>query len=152
MKTSHTNIVQKYLTNRQPNKIILVPPPPVNITEQKLNRQTRRTLAQIRSNHSPFLKEYLNKIKLRHTLHLFVHSAKHPRTTQNISSPAHTYTQSSHPGTSGRIPSAAWGCSTNGSWRSATLPRRAPGPRPLSRAGWVDTTTTRKAVMKSASF
>ena len=62
MKHSHTKIVQTYLSNRQPNKILQATPPPVHPSEQQLDRPTRRTLAQIRSNHSPFLKEYLHKI------------------------------------------------------------------------------------------
>src|SRR6478609_7283358 len=46
----------------KPNKIINQPSPPINEDEQTLLRNTRRTLAQLRTNKSSFLKSYLHKI------------------------------------------------------------------------------------------
>jgi len=62
MKTIHTTIVQNYLTHRLPNKVLKQTPPVINKSEETLPRQTRRTLAQLRTNRSPFLMTYLNKI------------------------------------------------------------------------------------------
>ena len=62
IKRTHKEIVHTYLSNRKPNKITESVPPSIDKTEQNLDRRTRRTLSQIRSNHSPFLTHYLHKI------------------------------------------------------------------------------------------
>ena len=63
----------------KPNKILNTLPPTIHDSEQTLDRHTRRTLAQLRSNHSPFLKQYLHKINP--FSHLFAHFATNTRTT-----------------------------------------------------------------------
>jgi hypothetical protein len=62
LKTIHTSIVQKYMTDRHPNKILNKEPPTINKSEESLSRKTRRILAQIRTNKSPLLFTYKHKI------------------------------------------------------------------------------------------
>ena len=61
LTTIHTQIVQNHIAT-QHNNLLNAPPPPVNDTEQTLPHHTRRTLAQLRANKSPFLRSYLHKI------------------------------------------------------------------------------------------
>ena len=58
----HTSIVSRYLATRGNNKILHTPPPHTSISEERLPRLTRRTLAQLRTNKSPFLKSYLHRV------------------------------------------------------------------------------------------
>jgi len=62
IKEIHHSIVENHIQSLKPNKIINQPAPPINKDEQTLLRKTRRTLAQLRTNKSPFLKSYLHKI------------------------------------------------------------------------------------------
>jgi hypothetical protein len=62
IKTIHTTLVQKYLDSKIPNKIINSIAPKIDKSEESLPRKTRRTLAQLRDNKSPFLLSYKNKI------------------------------------------------------------------------------------------
>ena len=62
MKTIHTQIVQNYLQDIQPNKVLNSTALTISPTEQTLSRQTRRTLAQLRTNKSPLLLSYLHNI------------------------------------------------------------------------------------------
>src|SRR6476661_9116926 len=62
IKEIHHSIVKNHLQSYKPNKIINQPAPPINKDEQTLLRKTRRTLVQLRTNKSPFLKSYLHKI------------------------------------------------------------------------------------------
>jgi hypothetical protein len=62
MTTIHTTLVKNYLENRSPNAILQQIPPEINNNEETLPRKTRRTLAQLRANESPFLLSYMNKI------------------------------------------------------------------------------------------
>jgi hypothetical protein len=62
IKSIHTTVVANYLTNRKYNKIINEPAPKINETKQTLPRGTRRTLAQLRTGKSPFLRTYKHKI------------------------------------------------------------------------------------------
>ena len=52
----HTSIVSRHLATRGNNKILGTPPPHTSSSEEILPRLTRRTLAQLRTNKSPFLK------------------------------------------------------------------------------------------------
>ena len=61
-KTIHTRITNDYLQRREPNNITNDIPPPIDKSETTLNKKTRRTLAQLRTNKSPFLNQYLHKI------------------------------------------------------------------------------------------
>ena len=58
----HTSIVSGHLAIRGNNKILCAPPPHISSSEEILPRITCRTLAQLRTNKSPFLKSYLHKV------------------------------------------------------------------------------------------
>ena len=62
LKTIHTTIVQRHLRDRPNNKILDRPPPDIDKSEETLTRPTRRRLAQLRTNKSPLLRQYLHKI------------------------------------------------------------------------------------------
>ena len=62
MRHIHTSIVSRHLATRGNNKILRTPPPRISSSEEILPRLTRRTLAQLRTNKSPFLKSYLHKV------------------------------------------------------------------------------------------
>ena len=55
MRHIHTSIVSRHLATRGNNKILRTPPPHTSSSEEILPRLTRRTLAQLRTNKSPFL-------------------------------------------------------------------------------------------------
>ena len=58
----HTQIVTNHMQTIPHNKILNRTPPEINITEQALPHYTRRLLAQLLTNKSPILHEYLHKI------------------------------------------------------------------------------------------
>ena len=62
MRHIHTASVSMHLAIRGNNKILRTPPPHTSSSEEILPRLTRRTLAQLRTNKSPFLKSYLHKV------------------------------------------------------------------------------------------
>ena len=62
LKTIHTTIVQRHLRDRPINKVLDRPPPDIDKSEATLTRPTRRHLAQLRTNKSPLLRQYLHKI------------------------------------------------------------------------------------------
>ena len=62
MRHIHTSIVSWHLATRGNNKILRTRPPHTSSSEERLPRLTRRTLAQLRTNKSPFLKSYLYKV------------------------------------------------------------------------------------------
>ena len=62
MRHIHTSIVSRRLATRGNNKILRTPPPHTSSSEEILPRLTRCTLAQLRTNKSPFLKSYLHKV------------------------------------------------------------------------------------------
>ena len=62
MRPIRTSIVSRHLATRGNNKILCTPPPHISSSEERLPRLTRRTLAQFRTNKSPFLKSYLHKV------------------------------------------------------------------------------------------
>ena len=72
MRDIHTSIVSQHLDARDNNKILRAHPPQVSRTEDNLPRHMRRTLAQLRTNKSPFLLSYLPKSTSQHSHH---HSA-----------------------------------------------------------------------------
>src|SRR6476619_2866787 len=65
IKEIHHSIVENHIQSLKPNKIINQPAPPINKGKRTFLRKTRRTLAQLRTNKSPFLKSYLHKINPR---------------------------------------------------------------------------------------
>ena len=62
MRLIHASIVSRHLATGGNNKILRTPPPHISSSEERLPRLTRRTLAQLRTNKSPFLKSYLHKV------------------------------------------------------------------------------------------
>ena len=62
MRHIHTSIVSRHLSTRGNNKILRTPPPHIISSEEILPCITRRTLAQLRTNKSPFLKSYFHKV------------------------------------------------------------------------------------------
>ena len=62
MRHVHTSVVSMHLATRGNNKILCTPPPYISSSEDILLRLTHRTLAQLRTNKSPFLKSYLHKV------------------------------------------------------------------------------------------
>ena len=62
LKTIHSKIVTDHTRRREPNKILQEPAPAIHPSEQELPRHIRRALAQLRTNKSPLLLQYLNKI------------------------------------------------------------------------------------------
>ena len=72
MRHIHTSIVSRHLATRGNNKIMRTPPPHISRSEERLPHLTCRTLAQLRTNKSPFLKSYLHKVDSKtHPSHLF---------------------------------------------------------------------------------
>ena len=76
-KTFHLAIVTKHLTKRNNNKILQALPPNICSSEETHTRQTLRTLDQLRTNNSPFLKFYLHKIDAYKHLHLQLQTHTH---------------------------------------------------------------------------
>ena len=94
----HTSIVSRYLVTRGKNKILRTPSPNNSYPEEILPRLTRRTLAQLRTNKSPFLKLYLHKVDAKsHISPLCLLCNTHTHTTHIISSTAPTYAPHCHP-------------------------------------------------------
>ena len=62
MRHIHTSIVAMHLATRGNNKILRTPLPHISSSEETLPHLTRRTLAHLRINISPFLKSYLHKV------------------------------------------------------------------------------------------
>ena len=61
MRHIHTSIVSRHLATRDNYKILRTPPPHISSSEE-IPRHTRRIIAQLRTNKSPFLQAYLHKV------------------------------------------------------------------------------------------
>ena len=61
----HTSIVFRHLATRGNNKLLCTPSLHISSSEEILPCLTRRTLAQLRTNKSPFLKSYLHKVNAK---------------------------------------------------------------------------------------
>ena len=102
MRHIHTSIVSRHLATRGNNKILRTPPPHTSSSEERLPRLTRRTLSQLRTNKSPFLKSYLHKVDAKtHPSPLCPLCNIH---THDISSTAPTYAPHCHPWICGQTP------------------------------------------------
>ena len=85
MRDIHTSIAFQPLAARDNYKILRTHPPQVSSTEENLPRHTRRTLAQLRTNKSPFLLSYLHKIDAStHPSPLCPLCRTHKHTTQHL--------------------------------------------------------------------
>ena len=62
LKLIHSHIVSNHLSQRPPNKVLQDQTPSVSPAELLLSRETRHTLAQLRTNKSPLLVSYLYSI------------------------------------------------------------------------------------------
>ena len=61
----HTSIVSRHIATRGNNKLLRTPPLHISSSEKILPRLTRRTIAQLRTNKSPFLKSYLHQVNTK---------------------------------------------------------------------------------------
>jgi hypothetical protein len=61
-KRIHSDIVNNYIQSKEPNKILNQIAPEINKNEENIPREHRRILAQLRTNKSPILYHYMNKI------------------------------------------------------------------------------------------
>ena len=85
MRDINTSTVSQYLAARDNNKILRIHQPQVSSTEENLPRHTRCTLAQLRTNKSPFLLLYLHIIDaLRHPSPLCPLCRIHKHITQHL--------------------------------------------------------------------
>ena len=91
MRHIHTYIVSRHLATRGNNKIRRTPPPHISSSEERLPRLTRRTIAQLRTNKSPFIKSNLHKVAAKHIHHHYAPFVTSTHTTHIISSTAPTY-------------------------------------------------------------
>ena len=89
----HTSIVSQHLAARDNNKIFRTHPPQVSSTEENLPRHTRRTLAHLRTNKSPFFLSYLHKIGASTHLSPLLPPLSHSRTyhTTSLQLPTDTH-------------------------------------------------------------
>ena len=62
LKLIHSNIVSNHLSQRPPNKVLQDQTPSISPAELLLSRETRRTLAKLRTIKSPLLVSYLFSI------------------------------------------------------------------------------------------
>ena len=91
----HTSIVQTHLMQRNHNKLIHQHAPKISPSELSLPRETRRTLAQLRTNKSPILISYLHKVdETHHPSPLCPLCKTHPHTTDHLFNCTHLYTSS----------------------------------------------------------
>ena len=98
----HTGIVQTHLMQRNHNKLIHQHAPKISPSELSLPRETRRTLAQLRTNKSPILISYLHKVdETHHPSPLCPLCNTHSHTTFST---AHTYIPQAIYWTSGCLP------------------------------------------------
>ena len=108
MRHIHTSIVSRHIATRGNIKILRTPPPHIGNSEEILRNLTRRTLAQLSTNKSPFLKSYLHIVDAKsHSSPLFplCNTHTHTHTTHIISSTAPTYAPHCHPWICGQTPS-----------------------------------------------
>ena len=93
MRHIHTSIVSRHLATRGNNKKLCTPPPHISSSEERLPRFTRRTLAQLRTNKSPFLKSYLHKVDAKtHSSPLCLLCNIHTHNTHHIFNCTHIRT------------------------------------------------------------
>ena len=93
MRHIHTSIVSRHLATRGNNKILRTLPPHISSSEERLSGLTRRTLAQLRTNKSPFLKSYLHKVDAKtHSSPLCPCCNIHTHNTHHLSNCTHIRT------------------------------------------------------------
>ena len=88
----HTSIVSRHLATRGNNKILRSPPPHIRSSEEILPRLTRRTLAQLRTNKSPFSNHIYTKSTPNHIHHHYVPSVTLTHNTHHLFNYTHIRT------------------------------------------------------------
>ena len=119
MRHIHTSIVSRQLTTRGNNKILRTPPPHISSSEEILPCLTRYTIAQFRTNKSPFLKSYLHKVDAKsHPSPLSPLCNTHTHDTHHLFNCTHIRTPHCHPWICGQISLKWWSCWPDGelSW------------------------------------
>ena len=86
------SIVSMHLATRDNNKILCTPAPHISSSEDIFSRLTRRTLAQLRPNKSPFLKSYLHKVDAKHIHHHYALCNTHTHDTHHLFNCTHLRT------------------------------------------------------------
>ena len=71
MRHIHTSIISVHLTTIGNNKILRTPPTHISSSEEIFPRLTRRSLIQLSTNKSPFLKSYLHKVHAKSHPHYY---------------------------------------------------------------------------------
>ena len=104
LKLIHSHIVSNHLSRRPPNKVLQVQTPSVSPAELLLSRETRRTLAQLRTNKSPLLSHISFPLEIHDIPHHFAHSAWCTITPPPTYLSANPYQPPFLAWTSGRIP------------------------------------------------
>ena len=97
MRHIHTSIVSTHLATRDSNKILHISSPNIISYEEILPRLTRRTLAQLRTNKSPFLKLYLHKVDAKSPPSPLCPLLQHTHGTHHIFNCTHIRTTHCHP-------------------------------------------------------
>ena len=93
MRYIHTSIVSRHLATRVNNEILRIPPSHSSSSEEIHPRFIRRTLAQLRTNKSPFLKSYLHKVDAKsHPSPLFPLCNTHLHNTHHLINCTHVVT------------------------------------------------------------
>ena len=141
LKLIHSHIVSNHLSQRPPNKVLQDQTPSVSPAERLLSRETRRTLAQIRTNKSPLLVSYLFSIGDPRIPHHFAHSAWCTITPPPTYLSANPYQPPFLAWTSGRIPTK-WSLSLPPGGRDCWLPHYSGAGLCWQHVGGVGSTTT----------
>ena len=115
MPNTYIYCLSRHLATRANNKILHTPPPHIGTSEEILPRLTCRTLAQLRTHKSPFLKSYLHKVDTKLPLMSCPLCNTH---TKILSSTAPTYAPHCHPWICGQTPPVSLHCWPDGrrSW------------------------------------
>ena len=97
MRHIHTSIVFRHLATRCNNNILRTPPPSlpdIICSEEILARPTRRTIAKLRTNKSPFLKSYVYKVDVKsHVSPLWPFCKTHTHNTHHLFNCTHVNTK-----------------------------------------------------------
>ena len=104
-KNKHTSIVSRHLATRDNNKILRTTLPHISSSEETFPRLIPHIIAQLRTNKSPFLKSYLQKVGAKsHPSVLCALCNTHIHTTHIIYSTASAYVQRFYPEICGQTP------------------------------------------------
>ena len=147
LKLIHSHIVSNHLSQRPPNKVLQDQTPSVSPAELLLSRETRRTLAQLRTNKSPLLVSYLYSIgDPRHPSPLCPLWLMHDHTSSNLFE-CNPYQPPFLAWTSGRIPTK-WSLSLPPGVRDCWLPHDSGAGLCWQHVGGVGSTTTTTTFIK----